>query len=513
MVERGRGSPDRDEPIVPTRIADLGVPEDEAHGTQFKFQRAALFGVSIVLFLAVLTVLFVLPKFVGPTDDSAMTAKSTAAAPPSAATEPPVTETTALDPDEAAELRRRNQAQLEQILGLSELLEQRNVRSWAADAFEAAKKEIENGEKAYREQRYRAAEASYDQAIAALQAIEAETEGVVHSAIDDGYAAIADGNSAMAIKRFEFALAIAPTNESARSGLARAASLDKVLALIKEAAGYEELENLDAAEKRYSEALALDAEAPGAAEAIARIRQTRLDIRFRQVMSEGLNAFDAKQDAKAKSAFEQAVKLKPSAADARAALAQVNNRILVNEISGHLSEAAKLERAEKWTAAASAYRKAVSLDPELDGAAASAKRADARAKLDQQLELVLNKPERLADDEVHREALAVLARARAENDPGPRLSNQIARLTQTIKLARKPVNMTLVSDSATDVTVYKIGRLGRFDRHPLAIIPGRYIVVGKRDGFRDVRVEFEVRAGEPGAEVTVRCEQKLAFGN
>ena len=114
---------------------------------------------------------------------------------------------------------------------------------------------------------------------------------------------------------------------------------------------------------------------------------------------------------------------------------------------------------------------------------------------------------------MHREARAVLAAARQQPAPGARLTGQITRLENTITLARTPVVITIMSDKLTDVTIYRVGELGRFGQHSLSLIPGSYVAVGKRDGFRDVRVEFNVSPAQADAMIAVRCEQKLAFGS
>ena len=69
--------------------------------------------------------------------------------------------------------------------------------------------------------------------------------------------------------------------------------------------------------------------------------------------------------------------------------------------------------------------------------------------------------------------------------------------------------MVLVSDSLTEVTVYRVGSLGRFARRELELRPGAYTAVGSRDGYRDVRVRFVVEPGTAPSAVTVRCTEAL----
>lgn len=505
-------SADAQAPIVPVSIAAASPADDEpATDAAANFKRMAVVAVSIVLFFVLLTVIFILPRYL---DTDSPTAQPVTDAAPGPAAEETASEVVAEThtTEEAAELRRASQTLLEEALTLVGELEAHNVTAWAGAEFDAARDTIANGEKAYREQRYAAAQSAYSKAIESLRRIAGRTEEVVAQAVDEGLLGLASMDSAAASRAFEFALSVASDHEEARAGLARAQTLDQVLALVNEAEGYERLGELEQALTRYREALAIDELAPGAESAIARIKQVQLNAQYKRVMSEGFAALDGKQYTKAKSAFERAVKLKPGASEAAGALAQVENEILAQRIAKHLASAIAFEQQEKWTDSARQYRLAARLDADLEGAAASATRAEKRAKLDQQLESTIAKPRRLSDDAVHEEAQAVLKRARSIASAGPRLSAQIDRLDREIKIARTPVAVTLVSDSATEVTLYRVGRLGRFERHSVSVIPGSYVVVGRRDGFRDVRVEFEVSPAKSGAMVTVRCEEKLAFG-
>ena len=57
------------------------------------------------------------------------------------------------------------------------------------------------------------------------------------------------------------------------------------------------------------------------------------------------------------------------------------------------------------------------------------------------------------------------------------------------------------------MTIYKVGRLGAFERRELNLRPGRYTIVGSRDGCRDVRKEIVLSPDM--APVAVRCEERI----
>jgi hypothetical protein len=65
------------------------------------------------------------------------------------------------------------------------------------------------------------------------------------------------------------------------------------------------------------------------------------------------------------------------------------------------------------------------------------------------------------------------------------------------------------SDTATEVVIRGVGTLGNFARRDVPLRPGRYIVVGRRNGYRDTRSEISVIPGRQQPVVEVRCTEKI----
>ena len=72
-----------------------------------------------------------------------------------------------------------------------------------------------------------------------------------------------------------------------------------------------------------------------------------------------------------------------------------------------------------------------------------------------------------------------------------------------------PIRVALASDNATDVQIYRIGKLGLFEQKDLELMPGRYTVVGTRQGYRDVRKELNLTPGSTPPTLVVRCEERI----
>jgi hypothetical protein len=69
--------------------------------------------------------------------------------------------------------------------------------------------------------------------------------------------------------------------------------------------------------------------------------------------------------------------------------------------------------------------------------------------------------------------------------------------------------VALTSDNSTEVSVTQLGRLGVFRLREVELPPGRYTVIGRRDGFRDVRLELDIAAGQQGAALAVQCTERI----
>jgi len=59
----------------------------------------------------------------------------------------------------------------------------------------------------------------------------------------------------------------------------------------------------------------------------------------------------------------------------------------------------------------------------------------------------------------------------------------------------------------------RIGQLGLFEQTSLALKPGNYVAVGRRNGYREVRREFTVGFGKTPEQVIVQCEERVYATN
>lgn len=230
---------------------------------------------------------------------------------------------------------------------------------------------------------------------------------------------------------------------------------------------------------------------------------------FAAAMTEALAALKRDDFTLAREAFERAKSFRPEAPEVASGLSQVEEGLRNRAIAGHRDRGLELEGLESFRAAEAEYDSALALDPTLRFAREGKARSSARALLLEKLEFQIGHPERLSDARALEEASRCLDEARNAEGDGPKRREAIAKLEALVASYSRPMEVSIVSDTLTDVTLNRIGRLGKFDRRVLEIRPGRYVAVGTRQGFRDVRIEFTVEPGKPPAPIQVRCEEAI----
>ena len=429
-----------------------------------------------------------------------------------AATEPALAAPPLLLARSAAD-RSRAQVRLDETLDRRATVATLAGENWAREALAAIDQHLADGEKAYREQRYPAAEDSYRAAQTAIAELAGAVPQALAAARDAGQLALAQGDSATAMSAFERVLELAPGDAVATAGRKRAGSLDAVQALVAQAAGYERMGDTTQALAAYRQALALDAEAPAAGAALTRIEQALRATRLDEALSQAYAARDRRDFGAARAALARAAAIDDNAETLHEAERAIAHAATAAAIAAALARAERAAANERWSEARTAYDAALAEDAELVAARAGRETAARRASLDATVAGYLEHPARLSDAAVHAEASAALASARATGYTAKRLAQHLATLQDSLRLARTPVPVALVSDGATTVALHRYGELGRFDRRALELVPGHYTAVGSRDGYRDVRVEFDLAPAQVGASITVQCTEKIAFGS
>ena len=411
--------------------------------------------------------------------------------------------------DESGRARFNAEMILGELLSNFETLEQRAVQRWAGQQFLRAKELYEQGDQAYLEREYIAAEGLYLDAISVLEPLFDRIEPEFQKALAGARTAFDAGDWVEALRLYEFAVAITANDPEARAEYERAKNIEAVIRLVDQGTDYEEELEFEAAEANFRQAAELDPLWQPAIDGLARVQRTRLEMEFDQRMSEGLDSLASGDYPSARAAFRMAQKLIPESPEPADGLLQVDQGLRLDNIAVLEQEAAALEKDEHWEAAATTYEEILKIDANLSFAIDGLAHAREMTELHRRLDQFVTDPDKLSAPSVMQKATLLVVDITRMPEIGSRLAKQRDELSRLLKRAVTPVPVALVSDNLTTVSVYRVGNLGNFTNKQLSLRPGTYVAVGIRPGFRDVRREFRVAPELEMSPIIVRCEEQI----
>lgn len=492
-------------PVVAAKIVPLDVAVAKSRDTAASPPSAAAWIGLAALALALVGVFVFLPGMVAtPVVGSASA---------SGAAEPGVPKTTLPSAqDNEAERQRINEFEQanERFRVLLEELETQGAGVWGGATFAAAKSLGAMASDAETARDWALALDRISVANQRLSRIAEERPQALARQLRDAEVSLESGRLEAARQSFELAQRIDPTNADAGRGLARVTALGPVLpSLVAAETASLTLDHL-AALTRYEEVLRADPLNRVAREGVARARAAIGTDRYAREIGEALSALRAGKTAEARAALGRARGLRPDGAEIPLILAQIEATGERRDLEVVRAEIEALESDEQWGDALLRYDTLLARDPTLAFARTGRARVAPRAQLARRIDALLANPARLSAPEVRREGERLLAEAVDIKTAAPVLRRQADSLRETLRVYDQPVLAVLESDGVTVVSVQRVGSFGAFTRREVSLKPGRYVAIGSRPGFRDVRREFTVTPGDSMLVIAVRCTELVS---
>jgi len=413
------------------------------------------------------------------------------------------------DPSEADRLRREAEKHLERFVLVKEELDRMGADQWGGNTYTVILRLAHEGDARFVEKEYESASTAYQAATARAQELAASSSDVLERLVAEGAAALSENDAQRAGEKFSTALRIDPGNRSAQLGLQRSETIERVKALMESGVRHEKEKNLAFALADYQEALRLDPSSVEARDATTRVKDRIAGEQFQKFMTLGFSALHAGKLQQAREAFQKAKSFQPHSPEVRDAMAQVDQAIRLARISDLKATAEEAEEAETWEKALAMYEEVLAMDPAIQFAVRGKERIRERIGVRNRMRFYLDKPDLLESEGHLNDAVRLVDEASALTPRGPRLSADINELDRLVRAAKTPVKVTLLSDNLTDVSVYRVGRFGKFHSLTLDLRPGTYTAVGSRIGFKDVRREIAVTAGMKPDPITIQCEEEI----
>jgi tetratricopeptide (TPR) repeat protein len=391
-------------------------------------------------------------------------------------------------------------------------LTSQSIEQWADFEFRSALSLITAGDEQYGYGNYSESMASFNQALEQLKTLQILGEEKYQQALITGTSAIenaAIGDPAIASAAATLAMAIDASDSRSIALNQRATALPQLIEALQNAEQQLAIKQLEKASSYYQQAVAIDGKHKKAADGLVATQRAITEQSFRRAMTRGFTALEQNRFPQATDAFNQAGNIYPGRQAVIQALSQVETQQSQLLVSQQMQQAGDLERQEQWQQALGIYQSLLQTDPSLTQAKVKTIPVTVRATLHNQLQAALADPLKLSNANAYQKGRRLLKDARGIANPGPVLSQQVADLDRYLSQSTIPVPVVLLSDSLTEVTLFRVAKLGTFEQTSVQLKPGHYIAAGSRNGYRDVRVEFTI-TGEPMEEpILVSCNEAI----
>ena len=412
-----------------------------------------------------------------------------------------------------AKTRRAAQEVLQALLETQSRLENRAVDQWGNAAFLAASALAIEGDEYYRTQDFSGAEGVYQTALAALVVLEGELTTAIDARLARLLMAIEGGDLAVAQGLAPTLRKMAPDSEAVLDASERVPVMPEIITYEATAQAHFDTANYQPALTAIRAALLLDPVHQRLAVIERNYEAALTQQQFEEAMTRGFAALTATDFSTARGEFERAKTLTPNASEVAGALAQLKEAETLSSLNRLLSQAADLQANEEWADAFEAYEQALALDSSLVEAAEGVIAAESMATLFQSLSEIIDKQARLVDDVVLSQAKITLIEAETivatSASSMPKLLELVAVVRDALSTASTPLPVSIFSDGLTEITLKRVAHLGTFTSRTLSLRPGQYQLLGSREGYRDVLVTLNIKAGADH-QIDIRCKEIIA---
>lgn len=317
------------------------------------------------------------------------------------------------------------------------------------------------------------------------------------------------GSADMARMSIDEALLLQPSNQDALLLKRRIEVLPEVNRLLAEVAVAEVENDRRNEHLLLRNILAVDPARVELKERISRLGRRIAEEDFGSLIDAGFKAVDALNLSQAKKALREAKAVFPSRPEIRI----LNERILKASrglsLSAAIIKGDALAKRDDWPMALAVYEKALQSHP--DNRELIDKTRDARKiiLLGNTISGYLSKHHRLSSLNVSLMAKKVLADADNFLGMSRSLASKSGALAKMLAQYDSPADLIVHSDGSTHVTVRGVGNVGVVKQKQVKLRPGRYVLEGKRSGFRSKLVDVTIHPGQDIVTVKVVCDERI----
>jgi tetratricopeptide (TPR) repeat protein len=398
-------------------------------------------------------------------------------------------------------------------------VEQENISLWADKDILQARNNARQGEQFSRQANYELAEINYKNAISIIEQVKLSKSSILNNLLQNADNALAAEDFKTAKQLYEKVLQIDSVNKQGLYGLKRSVHFSEVIGLYKKASRMLTQDDEESVEKYnnilllLNKAVEIDKEYLPAMKLLEKIQKKNNRLLFKRHITQSMKSLEENKFNSARKFLNQARVI-----DAQdPAVKELENRIKATEKSHKIRELKQIvlykENKEQWSAVVDTYNKILKIEPRTIFAMQGKIQAETFNGWYEQLEHIIDHPERLHSDKIRQSArrqVSLIKELSADKLVQHRkLDMKLSRVNKLIDSSFIDINVELLSDNITQIEIYKVGRLGQFKQKTVILKPGKYTVVGSRLGYRDMRLIINISGKDKNPRFSVICMEVI----
>lgn len=337
----------------------------------------------------------------------------------------------------------------------------------------------------------------------------AEFEGEFAAAIDNARSALSVDAYREANTAVNRALSLKPTDLDALTLKERIETLPNILSLIEQAEVARTENNLLKEQQTSEEISRLDPTRTAYADRAAAIEKLLVNQKYEDIIISGNEAARSENLKSLQQSAQVARSLFPDRAetkDLENKLVTLKRKIAFNAF---MTNAHSAVTNDNWDAALNAYRQAETIHPNdqevIGGIALS-------SQIIQHQNTIQNfnqDPGRLVNEAIKKSAENTLQDASTLGAISPNLNTQIEHLKTNIEKYNRLIEITVISDGLTNVSVRGVGQVGTVTEYSIRLKPGEYRLEGNRQGYKTKSVSITITPEDTNVRVEIITDERI----
>ena len=391
-------------------------------------------------------------------------------------------------------------------------LEDQGLRFWNAAAVDEINKEAARADALFRRSEGQPALEAYSLLLEKVANLESSRPDVIQTLKVEASNALNREDYTDARERYRILELLQPDSREIPALIARTEKIPEIKKLLQESSTLIQQGEYARAKVILEEAQAKLPDWPKTLQMTDEVEAILARKAFESLMSEGFTAMKMTDFVLAEALFKQA-KLSPfNNGDAEEGLIQLVANRTNHDIQRLIKETTISMSEGSWKKALEFLERIDSISPLTADLSATRYLAEERLRIETSGEELLSNPLALQSDDRLSSAKKWIIEASKLKDPKGSIDKQLLELGKYVTLARTRHKISITSDNLTNIQLLRAGpsgRLGALEESSLALIPGQYTLVGKRTGYVDVRVDFEVPFEAHSISLDIRCLEKI----